>query len=78
MRRMMGLLLVVGLSLSNIGCVAAVGNRHTIKPPSKQAVALHGEIYIVDLDDGSVCKIDRDAVEGATTISEVEVEIEDG
>ena len=77
MRRMMGLLLVVGLGLSNIGCIAAVGNRGTVVVPSKQAVALSGEIYIVDLDDGSVCKVDREAARCTTTITRTDVEIDE-
>ena len=72
-----GVLLVVGLSFSNIGCIAAVGNRGALEVPSKQAVALNGEIYIVDLDDGSVCKVDPDAIASATRVTRAEVEIEE-
>ena len=77
MRGVICLLLVTGLALLNVGCIAAVGNRDLVKVPGKQAVALHGEIYVVDLDDYSVCKIDPDAVASARSVTHTEVEIEE-
>ena len=77
MRGVICFLLVTGLALLNVGCIASVGNRDMVKVPGKQAVALHGEIYIVDLDEYTVCKIDPDAVANATSVTHTEVEIEE-
>ena len=77
MRGVICLLLVTGLVLLNVGCIAAVGNRDMVMVPDKQAVTLHGGIYIVDLEEYTVCKIDPDAVADATIVTHTEVEIKE-
>ena len=59
MRRVTCCLSAMGLALVSTGCIAAVGNRDMAQVPGKQAVALDGEIYVVNLEDNTVCKVDR-------------------
>ncbi len=68
MRRLTSLMLVAGLVLSGVGCIAVVSDTEThVKQHSKQAVAMDGTIYIVDMSSYDVEKVDASAVAAART-----------
>ena len=75
MRRMIGSALLVGLALSNVGCLAVISSKGPFKcgASDKQAVVIDGEIYLVDLRGYGVQKIDAEAVAEAETITRTEV-----
>ncbi len=58
MRRVIVLMLLAGLALSNVGCVIAIGTKEV--PHHKRVVAVDGEIYIVDVRTQGIRKIDAD------------------
>ncbi len=68
MRGIMIILAVVSLALTNLGCIAVIGNRGTAELGAhRQAVAMGDGIYVVNLADGSVSRIDQAAIETAET-----------
>ena len=69
MRRLTGFLLLAGLALSNVGCFAVISSEKAVKVTGRQAVVMNDEIYIVDVDQGCVCKIDPQAVSNAAVIT---------
>ena len=77
MRRAICLVLLAGLSLNHLGCVAVVGNKGPFSTCDKQAVVMNDEIYVVDLGDISVQKIDPEIIMRAETITQIEVESAD-
>jgi hypothetical protein len=84
MRRMLCVALLTAFALGEAGCVVALGNKTpiSVKSPRQQVVAVEGEIYVVNVHDGSVWKVDRETLEsakplGATQEVEAEVEVSD-
>jgi hypothetical protein len=79
----MGLATVVALAAVNSGCVVAMGNKGSAKGyAQRQAVALEGNIYVVDVRTGDVKRIDRSRIDGAGQFVSgeqvtVEVEVDD-
>lgn len=70
MRRIGFLAVVTALVLSNLGCVVAMGNKGTLRTlGEKQAVAVNGEIYLVDVNRKTVSKFDAETVDHAPPIS---------
>ena len=79
MRRMLCIALLTVFALDETGCVVALGNKTPIRveSPKRQVVAVDGEIYVVNVHDGSVRKVDRATIENAKPLGgtqEVEVE----
>ena len=74
MRRVIGLTLSMGFMLSGAGCIAIVGNQGRLACASceKRAVAMNGEIYVVDVETYKVSKIDADTVAGAESVAYTE------
>ena len=68
MRRFTGCILLAGLALSNVGCIAVISSKEAVKVTGRQAVVMNDEIYIVDVEEGCVSKIDPQAVSEATVI----------
>jgi hypothetical protein len=69
--------IVLGLlALSSTGCVWAAGNRTRIESSNRQAVAVDGEIYVVNVKSGAVWKVDQARLETADPFNEAEVEVE--
>ena len=83
MRKFAGFAAVAALAVLNSGCVVAMGNRGTSRGIThRQAVALEGNIYVVDVATGDVKKIDRSRIETAAqfaspTQQTVTVEVEE-
>ena len=73
MRRIICLVLFGGIAIGQLGCVVALGNRGALRAPyHRTAVAVDGDIYIVDLDEGTKCKVDE--VVSVSTLTETTVE----
>ena len=77
MKRLVGLILSLGVAISTAGCIAAIGNRGELGCGGRQAVVVDGEILIVDLEDGSARKAGTPAVAHADIIVDVEISDED-
>lgn len=83
MRKWMGLATVVALVAMNGGCVVALGNKGSAKSyQQRQAVAMEGNIYVVDVRTGEVKRIERSRIDGAGQFASgeqvtVEVEVDD-
>ncbi len=52
----------------NSGCVVALGNKGPLQTTNRQAVAIEGEVYIVNLQDETVRKLDRETLTSAQII----------
>ena len=72
---MFGLAMVVGLVLLDFGCIGVFAGKGTHIHGScrEQAVAMNGEIYVVDVCDNTVWKVDPNAVAGAETVYRTEL-----
>lgn len=67
-------LLAVSVLFGN-GCVAVVGNRgHFRGCPTTSAVAIDGQVYLVDHCTRRVQKLDPAAVSNAEVVTQIEVE----
>jgi hypothetical protein len=75
MRKIALLLLAVGTVGLGSGCVIALGNKGslTARGGARQAVALDGNIYIVDTRNGRVSKIDPEVVRQAPPSTQEEI-----
>ena len=74
MRRLAHVLLLAGVALANVGCLASISSERTVRGSAKQAVVVENQIYIVDVHHGSVCRIAPEAVTNAMTVVELETE----
>lgn len=75
MRRVALTLILAVLVASGTSCVAVVGNRGSFRAPTKRVVVIDKQVYVVDVYDGSVEKIDPNAFAGAAI---VELEDDEG
>ena len=75
MRKRMGMACLAAICLANVGCVVALGNKGTLAGDwcRKQAVALDGKIYIVDVRSGEVCVVTEAALDSASPVPGVSV-----
>ncbi|MCO6438078.1 MAG: hypothetical protein J5J06_13375 [Phycisphaerae bacterium] len=80
MRRTSALALLAIFVLFCNGCVAVVGNKGQLKTcPTTSAVALNGQIYLVDHCTRRVKRIDPVVISNAETVTQIEVtEAEEG
>lgn len=72
MRRVALTLILTGLMAAGSGCVAVVGNKGSLLGPTKQIVVIDKQVYVVDVYDGSVEKIDPDAFADAAIVQPVD------
>ena len=79
MRKLMGLVLLVGLSISGAGCVLAVSNKGCLQRGccDRQVVVLDDKIYVVDVDDCCIYRMDNNAIQNAEIFSTITIEKED-
>ncbi len=75
MRRVSVFLCLVGLALSNVGCVMVIGVKDL--PHRKQAVEIDGELYIVDVRTQRARKIDLNSETEIESATETQIEIAD-
>lgn len=68
MRRIVMTLILAGLVAAGSGCVAVVGNKGSLVTPSKRIVVIDRQVYVVDVYDGTVEKIDPSAFAGAEIV----------
>ncbi len=62
------------VTLANVGCVAAIGNTSRAKIGyMRQAVESGGEIYVVDVNNGTAYRVDKSS---ALPVSRMEVIVE--
>lgn len=58
MRKVVGLGLLAGLVVTSSGCVVAMGNRRAVAAPRERyPVAINGEVFLVNVEDGTMCKV---------------------
>lgn len=76
MRRMICLGLLAGLALSNAGCLVGISTGRGLQRCGQcreQVVVVSGAIYVVDVTDNSVRKINpQDAIEAELATTEIE------
>ncbi len=77
MRRVTLALILAGFVAAGSGCVAVVGNRGSFSAPTKRIVVIDKQVYVVDVYDGSVEKIDPDAFAGAAIVDPEDDEDDD-
>ena len=78
MRKLISIALVAAFALTNVGCIAVVSTKGPFTVgQERQAVAMDGRIYLVDVSDGSVYRVSEDAVESAEVFVHVEEEVTD-
>ncbi len=77
MRRVALTLILAVLVAAGSGCVAVVGNRGSFSAPTKRIVVIDKQVYVVDVYDGSVEKIDPNAFAGAEIVDPEDDEDED-
>ncbi len=71
MTRFATLIAITAVTISNMGCVVAVGNKGTFSNPRHlQAVELDNDIYIVNVKTNEVRKIPREKIENAEVAHE--------
>ncbi len=75
MRRVMVLVLLAGLALSNLGCVIALEVKD--RPWRKQVIEIDGELFIVDVKTHRVRKIEADWATETETTTETEADVTD-
>jgi len=68
MRKVVILSVAIALTLIGTGCIAVVKGGAIAQ--ERQAVVLDGQVYIVDLSDQSVVKVDPDTMANAEIVSE--------
>ncbi|MCH7993801.1 MAG: hypothetical protein IIB57_05075 [Planctomycetes bacterium] len=68
MRRVALTLILAVVVAAGSGCVAVVGNRGSFQAPAKRVVVIDKQVYVVDVYDGSVKKIDPKAFAEAAII----------
>ncbi len=68
MRRVTLALILAGFVAAGSGCVAVVGNRGSFQAPAKRVVVIDKQVYVVDVYDGSVEKIDPNAFADAAIV----------
>ncbi len=74
MYRLTALVILAGIALANLGCIASVNYRGSLKIADRQAVVIDGDIYVVDLKKGDVSRIDPQAVAEAPILRQIEIE----
>jgi hypothetical protein len=69
MRKVLAIGLASALALCGTGCVIVAKNKGTLLGPcvARQAVAIDGSIYVVDVCTGEVSKVEGKAVAEAKT-----------
>ncbi len=77
MRRVALTLILAVLVAAGSGCVAVVGNKDSFRAPAKRVVVIDKQVYVVDVYDGSVEKIDPDAFADAAIVQPEDEEDED-
>ncbi len=75
MRRIMCLAVAAGIALGNVGCIAVVSHKGPIghRSQPRQAVAMNGEIYVVDVDTNDVYRIAPGVIAEAEIFTETEI-----
>lgn len=70
MRKRIGIACLAAICLANVGCALVVGNKGTLAGTwcRKQAVALNGKIYIVDVGSGEVCVVTETELDSASLV----------
>ena len=68
MRRVALTLILAVLVAAGSGCVAVVGNKGSLVAPAKRVVVIDHQVYVVDVYDGSVEKIDPGAFAHAAIV----------
>ena len=58
MKRVTCMAVLAGILAISVGCVAVVGNKGSIRASDKRIVVMDKQVYVVDVDDGSVERID--------------------
>ena len=78
MRKLIGITSLIAFALSNVGCIAAIGNKGPVTTcAERQAVVIQDTIYIVDVDDGTVQKVDEHRLSSAGPFQPAEKEVTD-
>ncbi len=77
MRRVALAMILAVLVAAGSGCVAVVGNRGSFSAPTKRIVVIDKQVYVVDVYDGSVEKIDPNAFGVAEIVDPEDDEDED-
>ena len=77
MRRVALTLILAVLVAAGSGCVLVAGNKGSFQAPTKRVVVIDKQVYVIDVYDGSVEKIDPNAFAGAAIVEPDEEEDED-
>jgi len=78
MRKLISITSLIAFTLCNVGCIAAIGNKGPVVTcGERQAVVVQDTIYIVDIDEGTVQKVDEDTLSCAGPFQPAEKEVTD-
>lgn len=68
MRRVALTSILAVLAVAGTSCVAVVGNKGSFRAPTKRVVVIDKQVYVIDVYDGSVEKIDPNAFGDAAIV----------
>lgn len=58
MKRVTCIVVLAGILVSNVGCAVVVGNKGSFRASDKRVIVKDGQVYVVDVYEGSVERID--------------------